>query len=231
MKKIAIVIPTYNEKENIDELIKRIAELQLNNYRIFFIDDNSPDYTANQIKQYINTYPITLSERRSKQGLGSAYVLGFNIALEKQYELIIEMDADLSHAPEDIPKLIQAIEEGADLAIGSRKIQGGKIIGWSICRHIMSNGAMLVSKLFLKIPHHDITSGFRCYKREIFNTLNLNNISSGGYAFQEEMLYLIMKAGYKIKEIPVTFNDRKKGKSKLSKKDILEFFRLIIKLH
>lgn len=228
--KIAIVIPTYNEAENIEILVKKIAALNLNDWRIFFVDDNSPDKTGEIIETLSAIFPITLIKRPQKLGLGSAYTAGFKQALLSGAQYIFEMDADLSHDPNDIPKLLQACQNGADLTIGSRKIKGGKIIGWNWQRHFMSNGAMFFSRLVLGLKIHDVTSGFRCYKKNVLESINFDKISSGGYAFQEEMLCLVEKKGFNVKEIPVTFNDRKFGKSKLSHKDIWEFFLIIFRL-
>lgn len=228
--KTAIIIPTYNEAENVENLIKKIASLNLNDWRLFFVDDNSPDKTAEIIKTLSLIFPITLLERPCKLGLGSAYLYGFQKALSEGAQYIFEMDADLSHNPNDIPFLLKACESGADLAIGSRKIKGGKIIGWNWRRHFMSDGAMFFSRLILGLKTRDVTSGFRCYKRKVLETLNLKNVSAGGYAFQEEMLYLTEKNNFKIIEIPVTFSDRAEGKSKLSIKDVYEFFMVIFRL-
>jgi len=228
--KIAVVIPTYNEADNVENLTRKIANLGLSDWCLFFVDDNSPDKTAEIIESLSPVFPITLIKRPQKLGLGSAYVAGFKQALDAGAQYIFEMDADLSHDPEDIPKLLQACQNGADLVIGSRKIEGGKITGWNWQRHFMSNGAMFFSRLILKLKTYDVTSGFRCYKRKVLEALNLDNVSAGGYAFQEEMLYLVEKKGFNIKEVPVTFNDRKFGNSKLSRKDIWEFFLIIFRL-
>ena len=228
--KIAIIIPTYNEAENIENLMKKIATLNLDDWRIFFVDDSSPDKTGEIIKTLSTIFPITLIKRPQKLGLGSAYAVGFKQALLSGAQYIFEMDADLSHDPNDIPKLLQTCQSEADLAIGSRKIKGGKIIGWNWRRHFMSNGAMFFSRFILDLKTHDVTSGFRCYKRKILESINFDTISSGGYAFQEEMLFLTEKNGFSVKEIPVVFNDRKFGKSKLSYKDIWEFFLVIFHL-
>ena len=162
-------------------------------------------------------------------GLGSAYIAGFQKALSLNADLIFEMDADFSHDPDDIPRMIEATNK-ADLAIGSRKIKGGKIIGWGWTRKLMSNGAMFFSRKLLGLQVKDVTAGFRCFKRQVLETLDLPSIHSNGYAFQEELLYLTQKNNFNIVEIPVTFVDRQEGKSKLSKKDIIEFFLIMIKL-
>jgi dolichol-phosphate mannosyltransferase len=228
--KTTIIIPTYNERENIAELCERIFKSNPVDVAIIFIDDNSPDGTAAEIKQLAEKYPIELIERPDKLGLGTAYIAGFRHALDVGAELIFEMDADLSHAPEDIPRLIGAIESGADVSIGSRKIPGGKIEGWSWCRHLMSNGAMCAARLFLGLKTRDVTAGFRCYRREVLEKIYLSTIQSNGYAFQEEMLWRVEKKNFKITEVSVTFHDRKAGQSKLSGRDIFEFFRVMIKL-
>lgn len=228
---ITVLIPTYNEKNNITTLVDRIFDLKIPYLKIIFIDDNSNDGTTEIIKNLQKKYPIELISRKNKLGLGSAYIAGFKKVLTTDYsKYIFEMDADLSHAPKDILKLLKACEEGADLSIGSRKIKGGKIVGWSFRRHLMSNIAMKIAKLCLKLKTQDVTSGFRCYKREVLEKINLDKINSNGYAFQEEMLFKIEKLNFKVVEIPVTFNDRQHGKSKLSYKDIIEFFIVMCKL-
>lgn len=231
MQKTAIVIPTYNEKENIAELIQRIFSQKIENLFIIFVDDSSPDNTAKIINTAKQSYSeIFLIQRPKKSGLGSAYIEGFKKALSLKADYIFEMDADLSHAPEDIPRLLLACQNGADLAIGSRRVEGGKIIGWNCKRHLFSRGAMFCSRLILRLKAKDVTSGFRCYRAFVLKQINLDAIKSNGYAFQEEMLFRVQKNQNNIVEVPVIFEDRKKGLSKLSSKDILEFFKLMIKL-
>jgi dolichol-phosphate mannosyltransferase len=230
MPKTAIVIPTYNEKQNVGALIGRIFALNVPELSVIFVDDNSPDGTAAIIKELAKKYPIELIERIGKLGLGSAYIAGFKKALAENFDSIFEMDADLSHSPEDIPRMIEASKNGSDLVIGSRKIAGGKIIGWNVWRHLMSNGAMITARLILGLKTKDVTAGFRCYKKSVLEKIDLDKIKSNGYAFQEEMLYQVEKNGYKVSEVPVTFTDRNAGESKLSTKDIWEFFKVMIKL-
>jgi len=244
MPKIAVIIPTYNEKENIAGLVGRIFEQNILDLGIIFVDDGSPDGTADEIGRIRDKKTATLPNppleregdviqiirRPGKLGLGSAYIAGFKQALADGAELIMEMDADLSHAPEDLPRFIAAAEAGAGLIIGSRKIPGGKIIGWNFRRHLMSNGAMFTARLLLGLKTKDVTSGFRCFKRGVLEKIDLDAIKSNGYAFQEEMLYRTEKLGFRVAEIPVTFTDRTKGQSKLSTKDILEFFGTMIRL-
>ncbi len=230
MSKI-IVIPTYNEKENIVSLINDIFLLKIPDLKIIVVDDNSPDKTAEAVAQAKTIFrDLYLVKRNSKLGLGSAYIAGFKKAMALGADLIIEMDADFSHDHKDLPRLITACENGADLAIGSRKIPGGKIIGWNFKRHLMSSGAMLFARILLGLKTKDITAGFRCFRRQVIKKININSIKSNGYAFQEELLYRTEKLGFTIKEIPVTFKDREKGQSKLGKKEIKEFFIIIFKL-
>lgn len=225
-----IILPTYNEKENILDLLKAIFSLPIADLKVLVIDDNSPDGTAEIVKQMQPQYNLGLIERPGKLGLGSAYVMGFKKALAEGAKFIMEMDADFSHQPSDIPRLLAAVEGGVDLAIGSRRVRGGKIIGWNWWRLFMSWGAMTFSRFVLGLKTKDVTAGFRCYRREILEQIPLNEIKSNGYSFQEEMLFLVEKSGAKIEEVPVVFNDRQKGKSKLSKKDIIDFFLIVFKL-
>lgn len=225
-----IVIPTYNEAENIEKLIKEIFSQNIEGLEILIVDDNSPDGTSkiiNNLQSEISN--LKLIQRSGKLGLGSAYITGFKQALTLGADYVFEMDADFSHDPKDISRMLEATKE-ADLVIGSRKIIGGQIIGWNWRRKLMSNGAMWFSRTMLGLKVKDVTAGFRCFKAEVLKNIDLDAIKSNGYAFQEELLYKTQKKGYKIVEIPVAFLDRKKGKSKLSKKDIIEFFITIYKL-
>ncbi len=229
---IAIIIPTYNESANIEKLLKKIFALNIADLEVIIVDDNSPDGTqhiVNNLKSSILNLKLHLITRPAKLGLGSAYLEGFKKALSLGADYIFEMDADFSHDPDDIPRMLEAAQN-ADLIIGSRKIAGGKIIGWGWTRKFMSNGAMWLSRLLLGLKVRDVTSGFRCFKRRVLETIPLDEIKSNGYAFQEEMLYRTQKMGFTITEVPVTFIDRQEGKSKLSKKDIIEFFLIILKL-
>lgn len=231
---IAIVIPTYNEALNIENLLKEILSLPLPDLITIIVDDNSPDGTAviaERVKkrnaEWFNS--IFVIKRLKKMGLGSAYVAGFKKALELGADYIFEMDADFSHNPQDIPTMVEKAQN-FDLVIGSRKIKGGKVIGWNWYRKLMSAGAMFVSRLLLRLKPKDVTAGFRCYTRRVLQKINLSEIKSNGYAFQEEMLYRVQNLGFRITEVPVIFRDRRLGRSKLSKKDIIEFFTLMIKL-
>lgn len=212
-----VIIPTYNEKENIDDLFFRLASLPLA-FDILLIDDNSPDGTADLIKTHQKKNPGTyLLEREGKMGLGTAYIMGFKWALEKGYEYIFEMDADLSHNPEDLMHLYNAVKEKkADLAIGSRYISGVNVVNWPLGRVVMSYMASIYVRLITGMKIRDTTAGFKCYRRSVLETINLDEVKSKGYVFQIEMKFLSWKYGYKILEIPIVFTNREKGLSKMS---------------
>jgi len=230
MKSI-IVIPTYNESTNIINLLDEIFLQKIDDLSVIVVDDNSPDKTAQLVTEAQKRHDkLFLIKRYNKLGLGTAYIAGFKKALSLEADLIIQMDADFSHDPKNIESLIKECKNGFHLAIGSRKIKGGKIIGWNWRRKLMSHGAMLFARILLGLKTKDVTAGFRCYRKDVLKKINLDKIKSNGYAFQEEMLYQTQKNKFQIKEIPVIFNDRTSGKSKLGKKEILEFFTTIIKL-
>ncbi len=226
---IYIIIPTYNEAENISKLVEKIFLLDLE-IKVLIIDDNSPDGTGEMADRLADKYNIEVLHRSGKMGIGSAYIQGFKKALLDQAEYIMEMDADFSHDPNDIPKLVAAAKEGYDLIIGSRRIKGGDIVGWGFLRRFMSRGAMDFSRVILGLKTKDVTAGFRCYRKSMIAKLPLDKINSSGYSFQEELVWLTERLQGKIKEVPVIFNDRAKGKSKLSYKEIFKFFYIVIKL-
>ena len=214
-----IIIPTYNEIENIPEILKAIFSLNLN-YHVLVIDDNSPDGTAGQVEQLkiIYTNQLFLIKRLGKLGLGTAYIEGFKWAIQKGYEFIFEMDADFSHSPQQLERLYNACKnDDCDVAIGSRYVPGGKIENWPLDRHIYSKGGALYTRLITFMPVKDPTAGFICYKRKVLEAINFNEIKFVGYAFQIEMKFAAWKLGFKIKEVPITFIDRKIGISKMSK--------------
>ncbi|OIO18109.1 dolichyl-phosphate beta-D-mannosyltransferase [Candidatus Kuenenbacteria bacterium CG11_big_fil_rev_8_21_14_0_20_37_9] len=225
-----IVIPTYNESENIVELVKAIFSLSITDLHIVVVDDNSPDGTGRIVSELAREYPLTVINRKGKLGLGSAYVAGFKKAFEMKAGLIFEMDADFSHNPRDIPRLLEEISQGNDVVIGSRRVFGGNVLGWNTRRNFQSKCAMLFARFMLGLKTKDITAGFRCFRSSVLENIGLEKITSNSYAFQEEVVYLCEKNGFKVKEIPVTFIDRQYGKSKLGVKDILEFFWTIFRL-
>jgi dolichol-phosphate mannosyltransferase len=226
---IYIVIPTYNERNNVVALIRKILSLHIEDLNILIVDDNSPDGTAEAVEE-MKIDLVEVMKRPKKLGLGSAYVAGFKHALSKGANLILEMDADFSHQPYKIPELIDCVKSGNDMCLGSRRIKGGGIIGWNLIRKIMSASAMEFSRWLLKLKTKDVTGGFRCFHKRVFEKINLDDIRSNGYAFQEEMVYLLEKNNFKIKEIPITFVDRQRGKSKLGLKEVIAFFVSILKL-
>lgn len=214
-----VIIPTYNEKENIRAIIKAVTELE-KPFDVLIIDDGSPDGTADIVKEMMNGEKkgrLFLVERQGKLGLGTAYIRGFQWALEHDYEYIFEMDADFSHNPNDLPRLYAACaEEGNDVAIGSRYITGVNVVNWPIGRVLMSYFASKYVRFVLGINIHDTTAGFVCYRRKVLQTIDLDAIRFKGYAFQIEMKYSARCLGFKIKEVPVIFVNRELGTSKMS---------------
>ncbi len=230
MKKY-IIIPTYNEKDNLPRLVKKIFSLRIADLSIIVVDDNSPDGTGKLADELAKTYPLLVIHRQAKLGLGSAYLNGFRKAIEMGAEIVLEMDADFSHDPQDLPRLIEPIEkEGYEVVIGSRRIQGGSVKGWNRWRDLQSRAAMTFARLILNLKTKDITAGFRAYRVQALSRINLDRVAAGGYAFQEEMIYLCEKNKLKIKEVPVVFVDRQFGQSKLGLKDIVEFFMTVFRL-
>jgi len=214
-----VIIPTYNEKENIEEMVRYVFSLQFG-YHILVIDDGSPDGTAAIVKQLMPEFPneLFIEERSGKLGLGTAYIHGFKWAIERNYQYIFEMDADFSHDPKDLERLYDACKTGgADLAIGSRYVKGGKVENWPLDRRIYSQGGALYTKLLTWMPVNDPTAGFVCYTKNVLETINFDAITFVGYAFQVEMKFASWKLGFKIVEVPITFKDRKYGASKMSK--------------
>ena len=227
-----VIIPTYNEKENIEKMIRKVFSLA-HSFHLLIIDDGSPDGTAEIVKKLQQEFPAALHliERKGKLGLGTAYITGFKWAIEKKYDFIFEMDSDFSHNPDDLIRLYHACKnEGADLSIGSRYIKGGKVVNWPIGRILMSYFASLYVRMILWIGIHDTTAGFKCYRRKVLETLKLDEIRFVGYAFQIEMKYAVKQAGFKIKEVPITFIDRVEGASKMSKGIFKEAFLGVIQM-
>ena len=222
MKKI-VIIPTYNEKENIAAIIHAVIVLG-NQYHVLVVDDGSPDGTANNVKELMQVHPdkIFIQERKGKLGLGTAYIHGFKWALANHYDYIFEMDADFSHNPLDLDRLLAACESGADVAIGSRYVKGGATENWPLDRLIYSKGGSLYTRIITGMPVKDPTAGFMCYKNKVLATMQLDQISFIGYAFQIEMKFASWRLGFKLKEVPITFIDRKIGVSKMSKGIIKE---------
>jgi dolichol-phosphate mannosyltransferase len=213
-----VIIPTYNEKENIERMIHKVFSLPFN-FHILVIDDGSPDGTPIIVKQLQNTYPDSLFivEREGKQGLGTAYIRGFKWAIEHNYDYIFEMDADFSHNPEDLLHLRDACVQGADVAVGSRYIKGVNVVNWPMSRVLMSYFASVYVRFITGVNIQDFTAGFMCYKRKVLETVELDKIKFVGYAFQIEMKYTAVKHGFEVTEVPIIFTDRTAGESKMSK--------------
>lgn len=213
-----VIIPTYNEKENIEKMVRKVFSLSLP-LDLLIIEDNSPDGTADIIKSLQKEYHETLHiiERKGKLGLGTAYITGFKWALENNYDFICEMDADFSHNPDDLIKLYEACEnQGADLAIGSRYKSGVNVVNWPMGRILMSYFASIYVRFITRMDIQDTTAGFKCYKRKVLETIDLNRIKLKGYAFQIEMKFTTWKFGFNIIEVPIIFTERQEGVSKMS---------------
>lgn len=218
MDKILVIIPTYNEIENIEAIVRKVFSLSIP-FQVLIVDDGSPDGTANKVKSLQLEFPsqLHLEQRQGKLGLGTAYIHGFKYALKNGYDFICEMDADFSHNPEDLIRLYDACaKEGNDLAIGSRYVHGITVINWPIERVIMSYFASKYVQFITGIPIHDTTAGFKCYRKIVLETIDLNSIKFVGYAFQIQLKFLAWKHGFKITEVPIIFTDRKLGVSKMS---------------
>lgn len=212
-----VIIPTYNEKENIERIVRKVLSLP-GNYHILIVDDGSPDGTGAIVKRLQGEYAgkLHLMERAGKSGLGRAYIAGFKWALANQYEFIFEMDADFSHNPDDLERLYEACAAGADLVVGSRYTKGGKVVNWPWDRIFISKGGAFYTKVITWMPVNDPTAGFVCYRSKVLATIPLDEVHFVGYAFQIEMKYRTWKLGFKIKEVPITFQDRTEGISKMS---------------
>ncbi len=218
MSDCLVIIPTYNEKENIENIIKTVFELP-HLFHVLIIDDGSPDGTATIVKSLQKTYPekLHIIERQGKLGLGTAYITGFKWAIEKKYDFIFEMDADFSHNPNDLLKLYAAChDEGGDVAIGSRYVSGVNVVNWPISRVLMSYFASKYVRFVLGMKVADTTAGFKCYRREVLESINLDDIKFKGYAFQIEMKFKAYKQGFKVVEVPIIFVNRVLGVSKMS---------------
>ena len=215
--KSLIIIPTYNEKENVERMIDTIVSLA-KEFDVLFVDDNSPDGTADLIEKAIKKNPerIFIEKRTGKLGLGTAYIHGFKWSMDRNYDFVFEMDCDFSHDPEDLLRLRKELEKGCDLVIGSRYCRGGKVKNWPLKRILMSYFASVYVRLILLISIKDTTAGFKGYRLEVLKKINLEAITFKGYAFQICMKYAVLRHGYKAKEIPITFVDRVHGDSKMS---------------
>jgi len=229
MPKILVVIPTFNEAENIPKLLPAVLN-EAQDLHVLIVDDGSPDGTAQRVREMMGDDPrIHLLERTGKQGLGTAYVAGFKYALENSFEFVFEMDADFSHDPKEIPNFLKKADE-YDLVIGSRYINGVRVLNWPITRLLLSYAANVYTRIITGLPVRDATGGYKCYRRRVLEAIDLDKIKSNGYAFQIEMSFKAWKKGFSLSEIPIVFLDRSTGVSKMSKKIIYEAMFMVWKL-
>jgi len=219
LEKRVVIIPTYNEKENIEAILRKVFSLEPE-FHVLVVEDNSPDGTADIVKALMNEFPgrLFIEERKGKLGLGTAYIHGFKWALKNSYDYVFEMDADFSHNPDDLVRLYKAVaDDGNDVAIGSRYITGVNVVNWPMGRVLMSYYASAYVRIITGLPIRDTTAGFMCYSAKVLKSIDLDKIKFTGYAFQIEMKFTAFKMGYKIKEVPIIFTDRTLGESKMSK--------------
>jgi len=229
MVRVLVIIPTYNERDNVRELIPIVLS-KGENIDVLVVDDNSPDGTHEEVRKLMNENKrVKLLVRPKKKGLGTAYVEGFRYALQNGYEHIVEMDADFSHNPDDLPRLIEESEH-ADLVIGSRYVNGVSVVNWPLRRLLLSYFANLYARIGTGVPVKDLTAGYKCFHRKVLESIDLSKLHSDGYAFQIEVNFYAYENGFKIKEIPIIFVERRVGVSKMSKKIILEAFCLVLLL-
>jgi dolichol-phosphate mannosyltransferase len=218
-----VCLPTYNERENLEPMLRALGEVLRAGDRVLVIDDGSPDGTgelADELAARLDF--VDVLHRPSKEGLGPAYLAGFRHLLEGESELILEMDCDFSHDPTDVPRLIAAVEDGADVALGSRYVSGGGVGNWGVVRRAISRGASVYTALFLRMGVKDPTGGFKCFRRSVLETIDLGAVTARGYAFQIEVTYRAKRAGFRVVEVPITFDDRTAGSSKMSRRIVLE---------
>ena len=226
-----VIIPTYNEKENAEKIIRKVISLE-GNFHVLIVDDGSPDGTADIVKSMQHVFPgqVHLVQRTGKLGLGTAYIFGFKWALSHGYSYVFEMDADFSHNPDDLIRLYDACKQGADVAVGSRYVRGGKVVNWPWDRVFISKGGALYTRIITFMPVKDPTAGFICYTRKVLEALPLDDVQFVGYAFQIEMKYRAWKKGFKIREVPITFIDRVEGVSKMSSGIVQEAMKGVWKM-
>ena len=216
-----VIVPTYNECDNIRRLVDEVLKVD-QRVDMLIVDDNSPDGTGQIVDAIAAANPrVHALHRAGKLGLGTAYIAGFRWALERNYDRVVEMDADFSHRPVDLPRLLDAART-ADVVIGSRNIPGGRVENWSIVRKLISRGGSLYTRAMLGVRIHDCTSGFKCFRREVLQSIDFSNVRSNGYGFQVEMNFLCHRAGFQIAEVPIVFPDRRVGKSKMSRRIVVE---------
>jgi len=218
-----ICLPTYDERDNLEPMLRALAAVLREGDRVLVVDDSSPDGTGELADRLAGELGfVSVLHRERKEGLGPAYLAGFRRALADGAELILEMDCDFSHDPADVPRLIAAAENGADVVLGSRYVPGGRVGSWGALRRWISRGASLYTALFLQMGVKDPTGGFKCFRRHVLESLDLDAVTARGYAFQIELSYLAHRAGFRIVEVPITFDERTEGRSKMSRAIVLE---------
>ena len=218
-----VCLPTYDERANLERMLRTLNEVLRGGDRVLVIDDNSPDGTGQLADELARELPfVSVLHRERKEGLGPAYIAGFRRALADGAELILEMDCDFSHDPKDVPRLIAAAEDGADVVLGSRYVAGGRVGNWGLTRRAISRGGSLYTALFLHMGVKDPTGGFKCFRRRVLETIDPETITAKGYAFQIETTYRAKRAGFRVVEVPITFDDRVSGTSKMSRRIVLE---------
>jgi dolichol-phosphate mannosyltransferase len=226
-----VIIPTYNERENVEKMVRKVFSLATP-FHLLIVEDNSPDGTAGIVRNLQKEFPdkLHMLERSGKLGLGTAYIAGFKWALERGYQYIFEMDCDFSHNPDDLERLFEAAKNGADVAIGSRYISGINVVNWPLGRVLMSYFASKYVRIITGMKVMDTTAGFKCYRREVLDKIDLDKIKMTGYGFQIEMKFMASKSGFNIVEVPIIFTDRKAGTSKMSGGIFSEAFWGVIKM-
>jgi glycosyltransferase involved in cell wall biosynthesis len=227
----SVIVPTYNEKENIEPLIERLLDLP-DEVQVIVVDDNSPDGTGDIADRMAEQNPgrVDVVHREGKLGLGTAYIAGFKRAIQQQSDLIVTMDADFSHPPENIPAMEDKIRDGYDLVIGSRYVPGGKAVECTLPRKMLSWGANAFARILLGLSAHDTTAGFRCYRKEVLESIDLDQIFSNGYSFLVEMLYKVQRQGWQVGEVPIVFHNRRQGVSKISRNEIMKAMYTVLRL-
>lgn len=229
-RRVLIITPTYNERENLETFLSLVFGVAPT-VDVLVVDDNSPDGTGALADEIAAKDPrVKVMHRPGKMGLGTAYLAGFRRALEDNYDVVFEMDTDLSHDPKYIPDFLRAIDEGADLVIGSRNIPGGGVEGWGVGRHFLSKGGSLYSRTILGLSVHDLTSGFKAFTRRGLEAIELDRVQSNGYSFQIELTFRVLRKGLRVKEVPIVFVDRRAGQSKMSRKIFAEAIGMVWKL-
>jgi dolichol-phosphate mannosyltransferase len=230
-----LILPTYNEAENIEAIVlaagEALTRAPCREYRVLIVDDGSPDGTGELAERLADQYAwVQVLHRVRKEGIGPAYLAGFRHALEHGAAYLLEMDSDFSHDPADLPRLLEAIRDGADLALGSRYVPGGGVTDWGLLRRMISQGGSTYARLVLGLRVHDLTGGFKCFRREVLEAIHFDSVRSQGYGFQVELTYRAVRAGFHVVEIPIVFRDRQRGQSKMSWRIAVEAMWLVPQL-